>query len=128
MSLGERNGIELHLFSPRQADELVELLTVVAHYHRTGARLGLYHTVNFGRPWLTGATCEYGFISLPYKDDPGLEWLRSKDFTIRSLWLIPITEDERDYKKSHDAEGLETLFERAQFNYLNPDRESIVKR
>src|SRR5688572_14145665 len=37
--------LELHLFSPIAAAEHVELLTVVAHYHRTGARLGVGHTV-----------------------------------------------------------------------------------
>jgi hypothetical protein len=126
MSIGYRESIELHLFSPRQADELVELLTVVAHYHRTGNRLGLHHTVNFGRPWLTNSTCSYGLISLPYLNGPELEWLASSDLRIRSLWLLPITEAERDFKKRKGTEALERLFEEHQVDYLNPERRSLV--
>src|SRR5688572_18589991 len=42
--------IELHLFSPSQDKTHSELLTAVAHYHRTGHHLNAGHTVNFGRP------------------------------------------------------------------------------
>lgn len=70
--------LELHLLcrpTGSVQSDLVELLTAVAHYHRTGAALGLGHTVNFGRPWLSGSRCTYGLISLPYFDGPWLEWL-----------------------------------------------------
>src|SRR5690606_32247009 len=54
---GELRRIELHMICPAQfqgsADrQIVELLTAVAHYHRTGSALGLGDTVNFGRSWL----------------------------------------------------------------------------
>src|SRR5438034_4461732 len=68
--------LELHLFSPVEAAEHVELLTAIAHYHRTGAMLGVGHTVNFGRPWLPGSLCTHGLISLPYLDGPELEVLK----------------------------------------------------
>ena len=97
-ALDDDEALELHLVSPRQADELVELLTAVAHYHRTGRRLGLHHTVNFGRPWLAGATCDFGLVSLPYLDGPNLEWLDDSGFRVRNLWLVPISEAERDFK------------------------------
>jgi hypothetical protein len=89
----DEEPIELHLFSPVQAEELVELLTVVAHFHITGARLGLGHTVNFGRPWLPGSRCSFGLISHPYLDGPSLEVARGPAFRreVRCLWLIPIT-------------------------------------
>jgi hypothetical protein len=69
--------LELHLFAKdRQAEgSIVELLTVVAHFHRNGERLGLGHTVEFGRPWVTGSSCTHGLISLPYLDGPELEWM-----------------------------------------------------
>ena len=126
MSLGYDESMELHLFSPQQASELIELLTVVAHYHRTGSKVGLHHTVDFGRPWLPNSTCNYGLISLPYLNGPDLEWLITPDFKIRSLWLLPITEAERDFKKRQGAEALEQLFEEHQVDYLNPERESLV--
>lgn len=75
MSLGVESGLELHLRSPRESEELVELLTVVAHYHRTGAKLGLHNAVNFGRPWLQGSVCNHGLITLPYAEGPKLERL-----------------------------------------------------
>ena len=119
--------LELHLVT-RRADavrpELVELLTVVAHYHRTGARLGLGDTVHFGRPYLPGATCEHALISLPYLDGPTLEWMRAP--RTRFLWLFPITPAELAFKKSRGADALEARFEAAGVDYLDPRRASVV--
>jgi hypothetical protein len=123
---GDARPLETHLFAPHDSESLVELLTVVAHYHRTGAPLGLGHTVNFGRPWLDDSHCEYGLLSLPYLDGPPLEWLELGDVRIQFLWLIPITRQERDYKKQHGLEKLEELFERQHFDYLDPKRPSVV--
>jgi len=124
---GDDERLELHLLtrtSPRVRLELVELLTMVAHYHRTGRRLGLGHTVNFGRPWLEGSQCTRGLVSLPYLDGPALEWHEAP--SIRFLWLIPITEAELQFKKQRGLEALEDRFERQQFDYLDPARASVV--
>ena len=116
--------VELHMFSPIQCDGLVELLTVVAHYHRTGRK----HTVNFGRPWLDKSTCEFGLISLPYLDGPRIEQLhlQHESATVNCLWLVPITEAERNYKKSDGLKALECKVDEPGFNYLNPLRPSGV--
>ena len=128
MSLvAEPNPIELHVFVQRDPllfRSLVELLTIVSHFHRTGARLGLHDTVNFGRPWPPASSCTYGFISLPYLDGQKLE--RSSAVRARCLWLIPITEAEVALKRAHGVEALEGAFERTEFNYLDPNRESVV--
>ena len=118
--------LELHLFSPASAstDSLVEILTVTAHYHRTGARLGVDHSVNFGKPWLPGSICTFGLISLPYMD--GLELERLEEPKVRFLWLLPATESEVAYKKKYGMEALEERFEIAQFNYQDPLRPSVV--
>jgi Suppressor of fused protein (SUFU) len=119
--------LELHLFSPVQTEDHVELLTVVAHYHQTGTKLALGHTVNFGRPWLPNSLCEYGLISLPYLDGPRLEHFYTDDkSSVRFLWLLPITQTERDYKKSFGLEELEQRFDAASVDYLNPNRQSAV--
>ena len=118
--------VEIHLHSPTSSDDHVELLTTIAHYHRTAIRLGHGHTVNFERPWLPGSQCQFGLISLPYLDGPKLEWLEAGSKRIRFLWLIPITEAEKDYKKAEGLEALEKKFEEASFNYLDPERESVV--
>ncbi len=121
----ERGGPELHLFSKDASPLLVELLTIVAHYHRTGASLGLHHTVDFGRPWLPESQCDHGFISLPYLDGPKLEVQHPSGET-RHLWLIPVTASERAFKRTHGAEALEQRFESAQFDYADPQRHPVA--
>lgn len=114
--------LELHLFSPVADDGHVELLTAIAHYDRTGERLGLGHIVNFGRPWLPGSECDRGLISLPYLDGPDLE----HGSGVRFLWLIPITNAEAAFATAHGLEALEQRWEEVGFNYLDPRRRSAV--
>lgn len=119
--------LELHLFAGCEHEidpALVELLTVTAHYHRTGRRLGLGHTVNFGRPWRPGSACTHALLSLPYLDGPGLEWLSEP--RVQFLWLIPITEAELRYRSERGVEALEERFEAAQLDYLDPLRRSVI--
>lgn len=119
--------LELHVltrFDPKPNVALVELMTSVAHYHRTGARLGLGHTVNIGRPWLPGSLCTHGLISLPYLDGPRLEWLDEP--RVRLLWLVPVTAAEVEFKRANGLEALEQRFEAAQLDYLDPRRPSVV--
>lgn len=68
----------------------------------------------------------YGLISLPYLDGPRLENHQTKSGLIRFLWLIPITIQERDYKKQNGLEALEQKFEQEHLNYINPYRKSVV--
>lgn len=119
--------LELHMFSRVQSDAVAELLYIVAHYHRTGSCLGLSHTVNFGRGWMSESIASYGLISLPYLDGPGLKHLGLPDgSSIRFLWLLPITQAEREFAKSEGVEALESRFEDSEFDYLDPGRESVV--
>jgi len=121
---GER--LEIHIFSHEKHNFLIELLTIIAHYHRRSAALGLGHTVNFGQGWWPDSACGYGLFSLPYLDGPSLEWLDLKGAMTRFLWLIPITKDEVEYKKQNGLDALEEQFDHAQFNYLDPHRKSVV--
>jgi hypothetical protein len=119
--------IELHIFSKTQEKSLVELLTVIAYYHRNDCTLNLNHSVNFGRPWLPYSNCEHGFISLPYLDGSNLEWFGFSDIIkIRFLWLIPITKEEVEYKKVKGSESLEDAFEKANFDFTDPLRKSVI--
>jgi hypothetical protein len=124
----DERPLELHLFSPVQTAEHVELLTAIAHYHRTGARLDLGHTVNFGRPWLPNSRCSFGLISLPYLDGPRLEILQHPLFLreVHLLWLIPITPEELKLKKDRGLDALEDLLEDANIDYADPLRPSLV--
>ncbi len=118
--------IELHLRSSKQDIALVELLTVTASFHRTNTELGLHHSVNFGRPWQDDSLCSYGFISLPYLDGETLEIFDFADGHLHNLWLIPITESERDYKIEYGWDALEEKFEACGLDYLNPNRETCA--
>ena len=127
MSLpGDPSPIELHVFSARETQEIDELLFMTAHFHRTSAKLGLGHTVDFGRPWVAGSTCGYGLVSLPYLDGPDLEDLVVQDNAIKCYWMIPITRAEREFKVREGLEALEAEFERTSFDYLDPRRGSVV--
>lgn len=121
----EIGGIELHILSPCQSPEPVELLAAVAHFHRSTTRLGWGHTVNFGKPWIENSPCEHGLISLPYLDGPDLEELQLENRSLQFLWLLPITKEELAFKKASGLEALEARFEKEQINYLNPHRPSV---
>lgn len=118
---------ELHIFYPKQSLIAVEILTSVAHYHRTKSAVALGDTVNFGKPWSGNSLCEYGLISLPYLDGMNLEFLKlGSRSTIRFLWLIPITKSEMAYKKNYGVDALEEKLEHSRFNYLDPNRSSVI--
>ena len=121
------NLIELVIYSPKSDKSLVELLTFCVSYHRNGAPLNLHHTVNIGQPWLDNSNCDYGFISLPYLDGQELEIFSFGKHEIHCYWFIPITEKEKNYKRDNGSEALEQLFEDKKFNYLNPNRDSLIK-
>ena len=128
-TVSDEHPIELHIFSKERDESLIELLTVVAYYHKNSNKLDLWHTVNFGRGWQDNSMCEYGLISLPYLYGPDLENLyleTDKKKCVKFYWLIPVTKQEVDYKKGHGIEALEQLFEQQSFNYLNPNRKSLV--
>jgi hypothetical protein len=124
------SAIELHLFSPVEYACHIELLTVVAHYHRTGHRVdAVGSTVNFGREWMPGSNLTYGLISRPYQNGPSLENLSDKDGNalVSCHWLLPITKSEREYKKQFGLEKLEALFNRHGLQYADAKRASVVQ-
>ncbi len=114
------------MFSRERHDEIVELLAVTAHYHRTGKRLKAGDTVNFGRPWLPGSQCSRGILSTPYLDGPKLEWLEVGNVRVRFLWLIPVTDSEVQFSRTNGLEALEFRFESGNFDYLDPARPSVA--
>ena len=65
-------------------------------------RLDHGHTVPIGEPWLPGSACDHLLVSLPYPFGPELEMCRWDGGHARLLWLLPITEAERDFRTEHD--------------------------
>ncbi|HRD45545.1 MAG TPA: suppressor of fused domain protein [Caulobacter sp.] len=123
---GDSEPLELHIHGREESTRLVLLLTVVAHYHRTGQRLGLGHTVNFGLAWQPGSSCDRGLISLPYLYGPRLENLTVDGVAGKCLWLIPVTTAEVEFKKSNGLDALEERFEGDGFDYADPLRPSVA--
>lgn len=127
-TMKEKTPLELHIFSKNEDNELVELLTAIAYYHRK-QNLDLSHTINFGRSWADNSKCDHGLISLPYLDGPKLEnlYIPSYDENIKFYWLIPIMKNEVDYKKKYGIDALEDKFDSSNFNYLDASRQSVIE-
>jgi hypothetical protein len=106
----------------------VELLAMTSYYHRSGERLGLGHTFPIGEPWVPGSSLDHFLVSLPYPFGPQLEHLPMSGHNVRLLWLLPIASSERDYKRAHGVEALETLFDAAQIAYWDPKRRPVVPK
>lgn len=123
---GGAEAVECFLLSPVPDESQVELLTVIAWYHATTARLGIGHTVNFGRAWMPDSDCTYGLLSLPYLHGPSLEHCDHSGGRTQVLWLIPITPEERAFKVLHGLEALESRFEAFGFDYASPHRPSVL--
>ena len=121
----EEERFEFLLLSPRCDDRIVELVTMVAHYHRT-ERLGLRHMFAIGEPWLDQSRCDCMATSLPYPFGPTLEKLDLSGFCARFLWLVPITSSEREFARDHGTEELESRFDSAGLRYWDVGRQSVV--
>ena len=57
---------------------------------------------------------------------PALQCCHVGDRHIDFLWLLPITQAERDFKASHGQEALEQRFEAAGLRYWDINRDSVV--
>ena len=122
----DENLIELFVYSAKEDESLVELITVCASYHRNKLPLGLHHTVFIGRPWLDNSLCDHGFISQPYIEGEEFEFFHFENEVIHCYWFIPVTPKEVLFKEKNGCEALEQLFEEKQFDYLDPNRDSLV--
>lgn len=127
MSGDESNPLELHIIGADDeatGTRSVFLLTVTAHFHRTGRNLDIGHTVNFGEPWVPGGACSRGLISRPYLEGPEFE--REPTRGIRCAWLVPVTDSEVAYKIEFGLDALESKFEAAQMNALDWARPAVT--
>jgi hypothetical protein len=122
----DEQPIELHMFSFHKDHSIAELLVATAHHHRTGCSLKLGDTVSFGRPWVEKSICDRGLVSQPYLDGPSLEWCDINGKRVRFFWLVPVTAAEVAFARASGVNRLEELLEASRFNYLDPNRPSVV--
>ena len=122
---GQGRGLEFVISTLAETPRAVELLAMVVYYHRSG-RLGLGHTLPIGEPWLAGSACDHLLVSLPYPFGPDLQTCHVGDRHVDVLWLLPITQAERDFKAAHGLEVLEQRFDQAALEYWDIGRKSVV--
>ena len=118
-------GLEFVIRTAAPEERAVELLAMTVYYNR-GGKLGLGHTLPVGEPWLPGSRCDHLLVSLPYPFGPDLETSHVGDRHVDFLWLLPITQEERDFKVSAGLEALEARFEEGGLKYWRADRASMV--
>lgn len=117
--------LEFFIISPIEDLKNVELVTMTAWYHKTET-LARGHTFPIGEPWLAESQCDHMLISTPYPFGPELEICNFDHGHIHLLWMLPITQAERDFKVAHGLETLEQSFEDAALEYWNVSRPSVV--
>jgi Suppressor of fused protein (SUFU) len=117
--------LEFLIVAPQQDRRHVELLFMTAWYHH-GHCLGKGHTLPIGEPWLPGSACDHFLVSLPYPFGPKLEVCNLDNWHLHILWLLPITQSEREFKVREGLEALEQRFDSCQLAYWHPDRPSVV--
>jgi hypothetical protein len=123
------HGLEFFLAAPRDDWQNLESITMNAYYHCGPAqqRLDVGHTVPIGRPWLDDSNCDHYLVSLPYPLGPDFEICEWNPGThIRILWLLPITEAERNFRRTDGLEALESLLEERAIDPVDPQRPSVV--
>ncbi|PQO25136.1 hypothetical protein C5Y96_26930 [Blastopirellula marina] len=116
---------EFLLTTPFETPRAVELLAMVSHRHVSDP-LGSWHILPIGEPWLEDATCDVFFFSPPYPFGRALEICNLVDDHLHILWMLPITQTEREFAKAEGAEALEVKFEEAELEYWRIDRPSVV--
>jgi hypothetical protein len=118
-------GLEFVVLADEPDPGLVELLAMTAYFSHT-AKFGVGHTVPIGRPWREGSKCDELLLALPYPLGPELEEADLGDRQVRVLWLLPITRSESRYRHANDLEALESLFDEAEIEFWNVDREPVA--
>ncbi|MFI2426319.1 suppressor of fused domain protein [Streptomyces sp. NPDC018955] len=120
------HGLEFVMTAHVRDQRFIELMAMIAHYHREGRRLGLEHSVPIGEPWVPGSPCDHLLISLPYLHGPGLEHCPVPGGHARILWTLPVTTAEIEFRRRHGHEALERLFDEAGIIPTDPFRASVA--
>jgi len=121
----EHGMLEFAILSPIDEPRFLELLAMTVHYH-CSERLGVGHSFPVGESWVSGSSCTNVLVSKPYPLGPEFEVCNVGNSHIHLLWLLPITQSERDFKMAHDYEALEAKFDEARLEYWKFDRSSVV--
>jgi hypothetical protein len=124
----EDHGLEFVAVARSESASVLWHMALAAYYHAgpTENRLGAGHLVPIGEGWVDGSPLDALLVSLPYLWGPKLEHCQLRDRHIQVLWLIPISEAERVFARTHGVDALEQRFEETSFDYLDPFRPNVV--
>ncbi|MHB1077176.1 suppressor of fused domain protein [Thiobacillus sp.] len=123
---GER--MEFFLISPHESPRHVETLAMLAHFHADPRyRLHIGKVIDIGQSWIDDSNLHNLLVSLPYPYGPPLEWCDvGAGIMVRFCWLLPVTETEAAFALETGVERLESKFDEAGIDYLNPARQAVV--
>lgn len=129
IEFGATYGLEFFLFARDPRIEHVELLSLVTYMHHLPEHhLDVGHTMNIGRPWVQGSTCDRLLVSLPFPGGAQFEYLHVGNTEhVRFLWLLPITAEEEQYRHTYGLEALEQKFDAAGIDFADSTRKSVVQ-
>jgi len=120
-------GHEVFIVARDAEPELIELVTVAAHYALFGDHdVHEGHTLNIGRPWLPGSECDHLYLSAPYLRPPAFRVLTHPLGSAHLLWAVPITPAETAWRHVHGAEAFEQLMEDRTLDPYDVARASLV--
>ena len=125
----EDHGLEFYLIAPERHHRHALTVAMNAYYHANpdeSYRLDVGHTVPIGEPWMPGSSSDHFLVSRPYPYGPEFEMCHWEHGHARILWLLPITETERDFRMRHGLEALEQRFDDAGLQYWDPGRPPVV--
>ncbi len=118
-------GLEWMLLARESSSEHASTLALVASLHSQGP-LRQGSVIDLHEKRIAGGELRHLLVTLPYPYGPQLERCQAGLFSVRILWLLPITEAEFDLLKQEGTEALESRFEQAGIDFLDPCRASVV--
>ena len=122
-------GHEFVIRTLQQERLMVELLAMVASYSTRADHGGLHdgHTVPIGHPWVEGGEADHLYLNKPYFVSRDFAMLRIDDsLRVQFLWLVPITEREKEWRHEHGQEAFEQRLEDHAVTPEDPTRRSTV--
>lgn len=117
--------LEFIVHSPIESPKLVETMAMITHYH-SNHNLGFGHTLPIGESWLGDSKCDHWLVSKPYPLGPEFEICDLANQHVHVAWLLPITEQEKEFKVQNGLEALEQLFDDRELEFWDVDRCSVV--
>jgi hypothetical protein len=126
----EKHNLEFLAVARAEDASILWHMALTAYYHAGPAenRLGVGHTVPIGEGWVEGSPLDAVLVALPYLWGPKLENCLLRDRHVQVVWLMPITQAEREFAHEHGVDALEQRFEDTKVDYLDPFRKSVVAK